>query len=62
MGMRLLVSLRRLAARAALGLGLEGMRNELAGSAGTAAQHYAGARHLSQLRDRLTATLDRMRP
>jgi hypothetical protein len=59
--MRLTRSLQRLAARAALGLGHEGMRNELAGSAGQAAQHYGAALHLSQLRDRLAATLDRMR-
>ena len=60
--MRATASLRGLLARAALGLGHEGMRNELGGQSSLAGQHYGAALHLSRLRDRLTVTLDRMRP
>lgn len=60
--MRLTARLRAAAARAALGLGHEGMSNELGGRPGTARQHYDAARWLSIWRDRLTARLDRLRP
>jgi hypothetical protein len=60
--MRTLARLRGLVARAALGLGLEGMTNELAGRPGVAGQHYSAAAVLSAVRDRLAARIDRMRP
>lgn len=60
--MRALARARSLAARAAVGLGLEGMSNELDGRPGIAGQHYQAARWLSLTRDRLGRALDRMRP
>lgn len=60
--MRTVQGAQRLAARAAAGLGREGMRNELCGSRGAASQQYGAALHLSMVRDALGRTLERMKP
>jgi hypothetical protein len=60
--MRTVQGVQRLAAKAAAGLGHEGMTNELRGSRGLAIQHYGAALHLSMARDALTRALERMRP
>lgn len=53
---------RQLAAKAARAQGRAGMGDELAGSPGTARQHYGAAARLGQARDQLAGWLDRMRP